>query len=86
MHAQLKTSVIKNGIEKFAMKQPIFLPSPVDPLYSAQLVFEGRRASDYHHRFETAAELSTTGLSVDVHGDGKQYNMDVSPKSDCCGV
>lgn len=37
----LKCSVIKNGIEKFALKQPIFLPSPVDPLYASQVIFEG---------------------------------------------
>ncbi|KZS92014.1 Acetamidase/Formamidase [Sistotremastrum niveocremeum HHB9708] len=53
-----KCSIIKNGIEKFALKQPIFLPSPIDPLYSAKLVFEG--------------------ISVDYHGDGKQYNMDAT--------
>ncbi|KJA25071.1 hypothetical protein HYPSUDRAFT_199987 [Hypholoma sublateritium FD-334 SS-4] len=52
------TSIIKGGIEKFALKQPIFLPSPIDPLYSQKLVFEG--------------------LSVDIHGDGKQYNMDAT--------
>ncbi|KAI0750052.1 Acetamidase/Formamidase [Daedaleopsis nitida] len=40
-------SIIKNGIEKFALKQPIFLPSPVDPLYSAKIVFEGISV-DYH--------------------------------------
>ncbi|EJD06687.1 Acetamidase/Formamidase [Fomitiporia mediterranea MF3/22] len=54
----LKTSIIKGGVEKFALKQPIFLPSPIDPLYSSKLVFEG--------------------LSVDYHGDGKQYNMDAT--------
>jgi len=52
------TSIIKGGVEKFALKQPIFLPSPIDPLYSSKIVFEG--------------------LSVDIHGDGKQYNMDAS--------
>ncbi|EED80002.1 predicted protein [Postia placenta Mad-698-R] len=52
------TSIIKGGVEKFAMKQPIFLPSPVDPLYSAKLIFEG--------------------ISVDLHGDGKQYDMDAT--------
>lgn len=52
------TSIIKGGIEKFALKQPIFLPSPIDPMYSQKLVFEG--------------------LGVDIHGDGKQYNMDAS--------
>ncbi|KAF9477743.1 Acetamidase/Formamidase [Pholiota conissans] len=52
------TSIIKGGVEKFALKQPIFLPSPIDPMYSQKLVFEG--------------------LSVDIHGDGKQYNMDAT--------
>lgn len=57
----LKCSVVKGGIEKFALKQPIFLvrrafpphlwstsltvhvpqPSPIDPLYTQQLTFEG---------------------------------------------
>ncbi|KAF4613889.1 hypothetical protein D9613_008116 [Agrocybe pediades] len=52
------TSIIKGGVEKFALKQPIFLPSPVDPMYSQKLVFEG--------------------LGVDIHGDGKQYDMDAT--------
>ncbi|KAL1680537.1 Acetamidase Formamidase [Schizophyllum commune] len=54
----LKTSIIKGGVEKFALKQPIFMPSPVDPMYSQKLIFEG--------------------ISVDIHGDGKQYNMDAT--------
>lgn len=55
----LKCSVIKDGIKKLGgLKQPIFLPSPIDPLYSQQIIFEG--------------------LSVDVHGDGKQYSMDAT--------
>ncbi|KAJ7052026.1 Acetamidase Formamidase [Mycena amicta] len=53
-----KCSIIKDGIEKFALKQPIFLPSPIDPLYSQKVIFEG--------------------ISVDYHGDGKQYNMDAT--------
>lgn len=54
----MKCSVIKDGIKKFAMKQPIYLPSPVDPLYASQVVFQG--------------------ISVDNHGDGKQYSMDTT--------
>ncbi|KAH9930082.1 Acetamidase/Formamidase [Fomitopsis serialis] len=57
-HHHSANDIIKGGVEKFAMKQPIFMPSPVDPLYSAQLVFEG--------------------ISVDLHGDGKQYDMDAT--------
>ncbi|KAK0193325.1 Acetamidase Formamidase [Armillaria mellea] len=52
------TNIIKGGVEKFALKQPIFMPSPIDPLYSSKLIFEG--------------------ISVDYHGDGKQYNMDAT--------
>ncbi|GAA6057519.1 hypothetical protein JCM3770_000564 [Rhodotorula araucariae] len=37
----LKCSVVKGGVDKFALKQPIFLPSPIDPLYTQQLTFEG---------------------------------------------
>ncbi|TFK98168.1 Acetamidase/Formamidase [Pterulicium gracile] len=32
----LKTSTIKDGVENFALRLPIFLPSPVDPVYSSQ--------------------------------------------------
>ncbi|KAH9933555.1 Acetamidase/Formamidase [Epithele typhae] len=53
-----KCSIIKGGVDKFALKQPLFLPSPVDPMYSSKLIFEG--------------------ISVDYHGDGKQYNMDAT--------
>ncbi|KZS87185.1 Acetamidase/Formamidase [Sistotremastrum niveocremeum HHB9708] len=35
-----KCSIIKNGIEKLALRQPIFPPSPIDPLYSPKLIFE----------------------------------------------
>ncbi|KAG6877252.1 hypothetical protein C0992_010443 [Termitomyces sp. T32_za158] len=54
----LRTSIIKGGIEKFGLLNPIFLPSPVDPQYAQQVVFEG--------------------ISVDIHGDGKQYSMDAT--------
>ncbi|UZJ54463.1 hypothetical protein CBS101457_003783 [Exobasidium rhododendri] len=37
----LKVDVIKGGMEKFAMTMPIFLPSPIDPIYAEKLVFEG---------------------------------------------
>ncbi|BGP14791.1 hypothetical protein JCM10213_001842 [Rhodosporidiobolus nylandii] len=37
----LKCSVLKGGVDKLALTQPIFLPSPIDPMYSQQLTFEG---------------------------------------------
>lgn len=43
----LLQSVIKNGVAKLALKQPLFLPSPVDPQYSQKIVFAGISV-DYH--------------------------------------
>lgn len=37
----LKTSIIKGGVEKLGLKQPIFTPSPIDPQYKEQIIFEG---------------------------------------------
>ncbi|GAA5982079.1 hypothetical protein JCM5350_000637 [Sporobolomyces pararoseus] len=39
--ATLRCTVIKGGIEKLKLKQPIYLPSPVDPFYSQHLTFQG---------------------------------------------
>lgn len=38
--ATLRCTVIKGGIEKLKLKQPIYLPSPVDPFYSQHLTFQ----------------------------------------------
>ncbi|GAA5934849.1 hypothetical protein JCM3775_001655 [Rhodotorula graminis] len=55
----LKCSVVKGGIEKFALKQPIFLPSPIDPLYTQQLTFEGIGA-DLHGDGSQKSMCATT--------------------------
>ena len=39
--ATLKCSVLKDGVKKLGLKQPIFLPSPIDPKYHEQIIFEG---------------------------------------------
>lgn len=39
--ATLQVGLIKGGVERFAMKMPMFLPSPIDPVYTNKLVFEG---------------------------------------------
>lgn len=71
-----KCSVIKDGIKKFALKQPIFLPSPVDPMYAQQIVFEGISVGK-------SDQISSiwnclTIIAADIHGDGKQYSMDAT--------
>lgn len=52
-------------------------PSPVDPLYSQQIVFEGISvgASD---SMQILKICSLTLLWVDLHGDGKQHSMDAT--------
>ncbi|TDL25850.1 Acetamidase/Formamidase [Rickenella mellea] len=69
------TSIIKGGFEKFALKQPIFLPSPIDPMYSS-------KASPLLRQIALLTlknvQLVFEGISVDYHGDGKQYNMDAT--------
>ncbi|KAF9510940.1 hypothetical protein BS47DRAFT_1347256 [Hydnum rufescens UP504] len=54
----LKTSILKNGVSKFGQTMPMFKPSPIDPIYSDRIIFEG--------------------ISVDLRGDGAQYNMDAT--------
>ncbi|KAG5652609.1 hypothetical protein H0H81_004391 [Sphagnurus paluster] len=70
------TSVIKGGVEKFALRQPIFLPSPVDPLYATQVVFQGISVDIRECR--KAASLFSTIFNHVPDGDGKQYNMDAT--------
>lgn len=47
----LKTSIIKGGVDKFDLKQPIFMPGPMDPQYSSRLIFQGIsvEVSEYPH-------------------------------------
>jgi len=42
----LKTSVIKDGVKKYGIKNPIFSPGPVEPHYSRYLTFEGISVDD----------------------------------------
>jgi formamidase len=37
----ISVSIIKNGVLKYGVTNPIFQPSPIDPKYSDYLIFEG---------------------------------------------
>lgn len=37
----IKVSLIKDGVKKYAVKNPIFKPSPIQPDYKQHLIFEG---------------------------------------------
>ena len=37
----IKVSLIKDGVKKYAVKNPIFKPSPIQPEYKQHLIFEG---------------------------------------------
>ncbi|GAA6014151.1 hypothetical protein JCM10207_006114 [Rhodosporidiobolus poonsookiae] len=57
----LKCTVLKGGVDKLALKQPIFLPSPIDPMYSQQLTFEGIGA-DLHGDGSQKSMCATTAF------------------------
>jgi formamidase len=37
----LKTSIISNGMELYGIKNPLYLPGPIEPKYHRQLTFQG---------------------------------------------
>jgi formamidase len=43
----LHVEIIKGGVEKYAMVNPIFKPGPVEPHYSEYLVFEGISVDEF---------------------------------------
>ncbi|CAO4163393.1 formamidase [Methylorubrum populi] len=43
----LKVSLIKDGMSKYGIKNPIFKPSPVTPKYDDHLIFEGVSVDEY---------------------------------------
>jgi formamidase len=43
----LRVSLIKDGMKKYAIKNPIFKPSPITPKYDDYLIFEGISVDEY---------------------------------------
>lgn len=43
----LKVSLIKEGVSKYGVKNPIFKPSPITPSYNDYLIFEGISVDEY---------------------------------------
>lgn len=43
----LHVDIIKGGVEKYAMVNPIFKPGPVEPRYSEYLIFEGISVDEF---------------------------------------
>jgi formamidase len=46
-YIDLHVDLIKGGVEKYAMTNPIFKPGPVEPRYSEYLVFEGISVDEF---------------------------------------
>lgn len=40
-YLDIQVSLIKDGVKKYGIKNPVFKPSPVDPNYNDYLIFEG---------------------------------------------
>lgn len=43
----MRVNLIKGGMEKYAIKNPIFKPSPITPTYNDHLIFEGISVDEY---------------------------------------
>lgn len=43
--------VIKDGMKKYAIKNPIFKPSPLEPNYTSYLIFEGISVDEAGEQF-----------------------------------
>jgi len=54
----LRVKVIKNGVSLHAMKNPIFLPGPVEPRYTNYITFEGISVDDNGKQHFLDASLS----------------------------
>eukprot|EP01097_Dermamoeba_algensis_P010188 TRINITY_DN7430_c0_g1_i1.p1 TRINITY_DN7430_c0_g1~~TRINITY_DN7430_c0_g1_i1.p1 ORF type:complete len:348 (+),score=71.83 TRINITY_DN7430_c0_g1_i1:38-1081(+) len=54
----LKVEIMKGGMEKLAMKNPIFKPGPVEPRFSRHLVFEGISVDEQGKQFYLDAHVS----------------------------
>ena len=46
-YIDLHVDVIKGGVEKYSMTNPIFKPGPVEPRYSEYLIFEGISVDEF---------------------------------------
>ena len=46
-YIDLHVDLIKGGVEKYAMTNPIFKPGPVEPRYSEYLIFEGISVDEF---------------------------------------
>jgi formamidase len=40
-YLDIRVNIIKNGVEKYAVRNPLFLPSPLSPEYKRHIIFEG---------------------------------------------
>jgi formamidase len=50
-YIDLHVDIIKGGMDKYAMVNPIFKPGPVEPRYSEYLVFEGISVDEYGKQY-----------------------------------
>ena len=54
----IKVSLIKDGVKKYGVKNPIFKPSPIQPEYKQHLIFEGISVDETGHQHYLDAHVS----------------------------
>ena len=60
-YLDLHVDIIKGGMAKYGMKNPIFKPGPVEPHYSDYLIFEGISVDEARASSTTSTCTSPTG-------------------------
>jgi len=55
---EMKVEVLKNGVERLAMKNPIFRPGPVEPRFSDFVVFQGISVDDHGKQVVSPTDIT----------------------------
>lgn len=55
---EMKARVVKDGMKKMAVKNPIFLPGPIGPHYTEWVTFEGLSVDEQGKQYYLDATLA----------------------------
>ena len=71
----LRVSLIKGGVEKYGIVNPIFQPSPVDPLYRQHLIFGGISVDDAGKQYCLDPHVADRRACLNAIEDRKKFGF-----------
>jgi len=57
-YVDMRVSLIQDGMKKYAIVNPIFQPSPVDPKYNRHIIFEGISVDEHGKQYYLDAHIA----------------------------